>query len=126
MYRTKRYQEVAGDATILDLALSLHGYFSGACEGEPKHMADVAEVLREVVKGWKPGSPQYAIFDNSCLLVVLAALQEYDSMDAGWKPEVDRDRPCCECGDYYVCTLDVDDDKDDPVWCPKCRVKMMG
>lgn len=79
MYRTKRYQEVAGDATILDLALGLHGYFSGACEGEPKHMADIAEVLKEVVKGWQPASPQYALFDNACLLVVLAALQEYDS-----------------------------------------------
>lgn len=122
MYRTKRYQEVAGEANILDLALSLHGYYSRACEGEPRHMADVAEVLREVVACWKPASSQFAVFDNACLLVVLAALQEYDSMDAGWKPEVkkdniDRDRPCCECGNSYVCNLD----EDDPVFCPKCR-----
>lgn len=91
MYRTKRYQEVAGDADILDLALSLHGYFSGACEGDTQGMSDIAEVLREVVKGWKQASPQYAVFDNACLLVVLAALQEYNSMDAGWKPEVKKE-----------------------------------
>jgi hypothetical protein len=78
MYRTQRYQEVAGDATILDLALSLHCYHSGACEGEPKKMADIADVLREIITTWKPAIPQYETFDNACFQVVIAALQEYE------------------------------------------------
>jgi len=79
MYRTQRYQEVAGDATILDLALALHCCCSGACEGEPKHMEAIAEVLREVINTWKPPIPQYAAFDNACFQVVEAALYEYEN-----------------------------------------------
>lgn len=91
MHRSERYHLVANGADILDLALALHGYYSGSLEAHPQQMEDVYEVLKEVVAGWQTiVVPNCAVFDNACLQVVLAALQEYDSMDDSWKPKLDK------------------------------------
>ena len=36
--------------------------------------------------------------------------------------DMDYDRPCCECGNSYVCDLSVGS-MDDPVFCPRCVAK---
>ena len=53
-----------------------------------------------------------------CKPVIFAA--SYEPVQPSRPPNIDRDRPCCECGESYVCNLD--DPNDDPVWCPKCRL----
>lgn len=44
----------------------------------------------------------------------------YEPVQPPKPPDIDHDRPCCECGESYVCN--PDDPKDCPVWCPKCRL----
>lgn len=78
MYRSQKYQDVAGTASIIDLSLTLHGYCTGSVEHHPNYVIDVYEILKEVIDTWKPGLIENGVFDNACKIVVLSALHEYE------------------------------------------------
>lgn len=75
-HRSQKFIDNAGGRSLLQMALDLHGYFTGAADLRNPH--GTAEALREAVREWKQGHPNSLLFDSCVYTLIRTSLGEYD------------------------------------------------
>lgn len=74
-YRPQWFAEIAGDRSVLEIALDVHMTVTGAMDRQDEAQEKDIMALRHVVRQWKP-SVHSLLFDGAVRQVVVYALDE--------------------------------------------------